>query len=230
MGCFLGRQQRAEIEPLLQGRLGLANFRNGRDEANSTRDRRCIKWTVKGMARTLGIWDPSGCGVMLSFLMALISLFQLAYDLFVVCGCPGFDCGYLQKHGNHQKQKPFRKTSNTMYTLASMGGFFSFTLLLICLLLVKRRRKLYDYKALVPPDVLDHDLSNRHLNVMSGTVALTVVLFSGSVGLFYYIVHSEPKNTYFYWLVTGVASQFLSQWAAIVACHLFAICCCSMGK
>jgi hypothetical protein len=56
-------------------------------------------------------------------------------------------------------------------------------------------------------------------------------LFLSAVGLFYYIIRSQPKDDwYFYLMVTGVAAQFLAQWAAIVGCHAFAISSLTLGK
>lgn len=243
MGCCLSRQD-ADVNPqqTAEDRNLLADnsqqeFRSGRKEDSFGAHKKAKK-ILQCICATLCLYKPTGWGLLLSFILALICIFQLVYDLFVICGCPGFDCGFLKKEleggkheSHHVNASSFRKTSNTVYTLASFGGFFSYTILLISLLLMYSRRRKYNNKAVGPSDALYDDLSNKHVKVIFTSQVILSVLFASSVVLFYYLVHSQPRDGwYFYLMVTGVAAQFISQWAAIVGCHVFAISSLALGK
>lgn len=238
MGCCLGTAEDSETptenNPLISAPQ--KDFRQRRN-AGHFGQHKTAKKILQCVCTSLYLWRPAGWGLMFSFFLALICIFQLVYDLFVVCGCPEFDCGFLEKSlENHPSTNgsahrlPFRKTSNTVYTLASIGGLFSYTLLLISLILIRRRSN-YNNLAIGPSDVLNDDLSNKQIMLIFLSQVILTVLFFSAVGLFYYLVHDQPKDGwYFYLMILGVAAQFIAQWAAIVGCHVFAISSLALGK
>ena len=164
--------------------------------------------------------------------MTLLCFYQLGYDLFIVIKCPGFDCGFLENQTQHSSStnssghKSYRNVANTVYTIASFGGLFSYTLLLACLLVMSRENN----SSLEPSEAID-DLSSNHLRVICASFLFTIFLFLSSVGLFYYIIcKSQPRDWFFVFLATGVGAQFMAQWLAIVACHVFSVSALALGK
>lgn len=241
MGCCLGSENSespTEGNPLHIS-APQSNFRQGRN-AEHFGKHKTAKKILQYVCTSLCLWKPSGWGLIFSFFLALICVFQLVYDLFVVCGCPEFDCGFIEKQLEKQLEKhprtnasahhsSFRKTSNTVYTLASIGGLFSYTLLLISLMLMRRRRN--HNKAIGPSDILHDDLSNKQIKLIFLSQVILTMLFLSAVGLFYYLVRNQPKDGWYYYLmILGVAAQFIAQWAAIVGCHVFAISSLALGK
>ncbi|XP_020907649.2 uncharacterized protein LOC110245702 [Exaiptasia diaphana] len=241
MGCCLSGDQetdrngsRGEDHPLLHAPQ--KEFRHERSEEDFNKHKK-MKNILQCLCRSLCLYNPSGWGLIFSFILALICIFQLVYDLFVVSGCPGFDCGFLVKtieakpNASAPHRSSFRKTSNTVYTLASVGGLFSYTLLLLSLMLILNRRRKYANKAIGPSDALYEDLTNTQIKIIFTSQVILTFLFVSAVVLFGILVRDQPRDGwYFYLMITGVAAQFIAQWAAIVGCHVFAISSLSLGK
>ncbi|XP_028415748.1 uncharacterized protein LOC114539320 [Dendronephthya gigantea] len=230
MGCCSNNDEERPVLNVLQN-----EFRRGR-KAEDYQNHELLKQILKHICATLCLYKPSRWGLILGILLASICIFQLVYDLVVVCGCPGFDCGFLEKKlkgdrsSNASLGAPDRKTSNAVYTLASIGGSFSYTLLLKSLLLMYRRQRQGNGQAISPSDALFDDLSNTQVKYIFLSQITLASLFVSAVVMFYYLTRTQPRDGWYYYLmIFGVAAQFMAQWAAIVGCHAFAIASLALG-
>ena len=244
MGCCIGHHvvegegggeggRDPETVPIINHKQVHEHFRATRNQDVSRWIER-MKCVLKWSANCLGIWKPRRWGLVVSIVFAAVCIYQLVYDLLTVLGCKGFDCGFLKKeqaetrkvHRNSTaSHAPYRKTANTVYTLASTGGFLSYIFLLICLLKLERKRDC----ALAPSEAL-RDLSRTHAKVLFASFAFMTMLFLTGVGFFYYIVRNQPKDNFFIEMSTGVGCQFIAQGSAIVACIVFGISSFGLGK
>lgn len=205
------------------------HFRANRDQDVSS-CKRIMECVVKWSANSIGIWEPrcSWC-LILSILFALVCTYQLVYDLMTIIGCHGLDCGFLEKEQAEDKKmhqnsshKPYRKTANAVYTLASSGGWLSYLIFLYCLLRMTCCKRDHTFP-LAPSEAMSRDLSRAQVKILFACLTVICALFLTGVGLFYYIIHSQPKGAFFDELSTGVACQFIAQWCAIVACTVFGV-------
>lgn len=220
-----------EAEPIFNRKNIQENFRSCR--ADIEQQTSCCKGHFKAMSICSGMWKPSGWFLIVTVIMALLCCYQLGYDLYIVIKCPGYDCGFLQNLTESHKvttnvtvHRPYRTVANTVYTLGSFAGLFSYTLLIVCLVVMSRKSN-----ASLEPSQAINDLSKGHLLVICASFLFTTFLFLSSVSLFYYIiVVSQPIDWFFVFLATGVGSQFIAQWLAIVACHVFAVSALALGK
>ena len=74
------------------------------------------------------------------------------------------------------------------------------------------------------------DLDRKDAWCLYFAFVLVTVLYLCSAAVFYAIVWSQPRNSYFNILATGVGSQFFAQWTAITTCHVFAVSSFTVGK
>ena len=91
MGCCSHNDEESPVLNVQQ-----AEFRRGR-RGEDFQNYLLLKQILKHVCAILCLYKPSGWGLIVSIFLALICIFQLVYDFFVVCGCPGFDCGFLEK-------------------------------------------------------------------------------------------------------------------------------------
>ena len=185
---------------------------------------------LKFMFCTSGYWLTSSCCVVYSIYILLICWFQVVYDLFVVLNCPYFDCRFLQKEHHHQntsnaQRNPTRAAQNATYTLASLGGCFSYTWMLYFLWVSGKSKK----NSIVPYTVF-RDLNRKHMAILFWFVTFLTCVYVASVSLFYYMIRNQPKNKNFVILVIGVGSQFVAQWTGITSCFVFGASTLAVGK
>lgn len=222
----LEEQIREENQPFSEQRHFLSNFRTGRNE-QPTRFTKASRILLKLVSQSSGLWKPSKCNICVCIIFGLICLYQLIYDLYIVIGCEGFDCGFVNNVTEAKNvHKSDRATENTVYTLGSLGAATSYICLVVSLLMLGSKNK----KALEPCQAIK-DLSETQHCILCTSISFCFLCFASSVAVFYTIVClSQPKGKFFYILLTGVGGQFIAQWASIVGVHVFAVSSLALGK
>lgn len=220
MGCFMTRpgnnaeDQRGEVEqaPILNSYHG--TFRTARDKHTQTRGEKFALCSLKFAFCTAGYWLPSNCCFLYVVWLLMLSSFQLVYDLFTVFHCPNFDCRFLID--NATQKNPSRTAQNAAYTLASIGGLFSYVFMIVTLYLTHKKRN-----ALGPKSIL-LDVTKKHLCILLSLVCVLFSCWASTVTIFYYLVRNQISlSSKSIILVAGVGSQLATQWNGIVACFVF---------
>eukprot|EP00795_Rhopilema_esculentum_P017188 gene17188-8729_t len=190
-------------------------FRNGRQKKDQSRGEKAFIAILKTVYCTAGYWVPSSCCYMYVLWLLCLSCFQLVYDLFTVFNCPNFDCRFLIDTKTHTN--PMRKAQNAAYTLASIGGLFSYVFM-IATLYVARNKK----KNALGPTAIKKDISKSRLCTLVLLLVIIGTCYAASVSMFYYLVRNQISSRKFILLATGVGSQLITQWTGLVACFVFA--------
>lgn len=219
-----------ERQRLIPDQQPVKNFlREGREEAPPKKLTKCVLAVLKFFFVLLGLWDNRWWSSIPRIVVSLLCIYQAVYDMIVVVGCKGFDCGFLEnttdKHVTHHKDD--RKLSNAVYTIASLGAFLSYLFIVVCFILAKQRN---DSTLVSPADTMAGNLGNKDALQLCLYFVPITALYVCSVVLFYVIIRSQKRGTAFDFLATGVASQFVAQWTAITTCHVFAVSSFALGK
>lgn len=221
----------SERRPLIPDQQLVKNFLSeGREETHPTKLTQCMLAVLKCFFVSLGLWDNRWWSWIPRIIVILLCIYQAVYDMNVVLGCKGFDCGFLQnttdKKVTHHKDD--RKLSNAVYTIASLGAVLSYGFIMVCFGILAVRRN--DSTLVSPADAMAGNLGNRDAFQLCLYFVPITALFVCSVVLFYVIIRNQKRGTTFDILVTGVASQFFAQWTAITTCHVFAVSSFALGK
>ena len=218
-----------EQQPLLPRQETTSdNFRDDREQQESDKFSRIMLGIFKFCFCSLGLWSHQAWNYIPRVIVGIICIYQAVYDFYVVLGSRGFDCGFLQnstdKNSSHQKGD--RQLSNAVYTIVSLAAVISYLLFIGCFVVAKRKDS-----ALVPPsETMMRDLDRKDVWWLSFAFFLITALYLCSVAVFYAIVWSQPRGSYFDELTTGVGSQFFAQWTAITICHVFAVSSFTLGE
>eukprot|EP00794_Sanderia_malayensis_P000321 gene321-951_t len=196
--------------------------RQGREARERRTAEKIVLSFLKAAFCSSGYWVPSTCCYSYVLLLFLITCFQLVYDVVTVFYCPNFDCRFLLS--NKTEKNPTRSLQNAAYTFASCGGLLSFAFMVFSLYLAARK-----YKNAVALKMMHKDLGRKRLYVLGWMLLVLALLFFTSVGLFFYLVRDEVKSRYYCLLVSGVGSQFITQWTGIVSCFVFGTICFIIG-
>ncbi|XP_074613272.1 uncharacterized protein LOC141873245 [Acropora palmata] len=194
----------------------------GREETPPNKLTQCMLAVLKFCFVSLGLWDNRWWSCIPRIIVSLLCIYQAVYDMYVVLGCKGFDCGFLQnttdKNVTHHKDD--RKLSNAVYTIASLGAVLSYGFIVVCFILAKQRK---DFTLVSPADTMARNLCNKDVLQLCLYFVLITALYVCSVVLFYVIIRNQKRGATFDFLATGVASQFFAQLTAITTCHVFAV-------
>ena len=227
---FVGNHD--EKQPLLDHhKPTYFNFRLGRKLQLTSRCSGFILAVFKVCFCSLGLWGHQVWNYIPRVLFGAICVYQAVYDFYVVLGGHGFDCGFLQNSThteNTEEHKNGQKIANVVYTTVSLAAVVSYLLFISCFIVAKRKNS-----ALVPPcELLNmNDLHRNDLRCLCFAFVVITALYLCSVAVFYSIIlKSQPRNSYFDILATGVGAQFLAQWTAITTCHVFAVSSFALGK
>lgn len=217
-----------EEQPLIPPRH--VHFRLGRQPQDVSKWNGFVLNIFKISFCSLGLWSHKAWNYIPRILVSVICVFQAVYDFYVVLGCRGFDCSFLQNSTDSKKpahHKDDRQIANAVYTIVSLAAVISYFLFICCFIVAKRKES-----ALVPPsESLKEDLGRTNIWCLCFAFVVITVLYLCSVAVFYSIVwKSQPRNSYFDVLCTGVAAQLLAQWTAITTCHVFAVSSFTLGE
>ena len=217
-------REKGEGDPLINSYHD--NFRNQRDKYTKTCKEKSIIVVLKFLFMTAGYAELNPCIIVYSAWLVLLSIFQLAYDMFTVFGCPYFDCRFIAKHKTN-KHNPTRKAQNVMYTLASSGGLFSYLFMVATLYYFVRKKRRHALKL----DAVSKDVFKKRLCLLAVLLLILSLCYAASVSIFYYIVRDQfSLSKDFILLATGVGSQLVIQWTGIIACFVFGAIALSIGK
>ena len=222
-------ERNEERQPLLpRQETTSVNFRDGRVQQDTDKFTRSMLAIFKFCFCLLGLWGHQAWNYIPRVIVGIICIYQAVYDFYVVLGCHGFDCGFLQnttdKKPSHHKDD--RRLSNAVYTIVSLAAVISYLLFIGCFVVAKIKKL-----ELVPPsETMMRDLGRKDAWWLSFGFVLITALYLCSVAVFYAIVWSQPRGSYFDELATGVGSQFFAQWTAITICHVFAVSSFALGK
>ena len=217
-----GRNQEGEGQPLIEDFHD--SFRRMREKRMKTGGENFAITIIKVFFCVAGFWLPSRCCSFYVVWLLLISIFQLIYDLFTVLNCPNFNCRFLIDKDTHKN--PSRAMQNATYTLASIGGLFSYVLMIMTLYLAQRKKN-----ALRPKMIIELDVKKKHLQFLASLSTTLVSCWVASTTIFFYIVRNQISFTSkFAILATGVGSQLVTQLTAIIACFVFAAASLAIGK
>ncbi|XP_022793630.1 uncharacterized protein LOC111332540 isoform X2 [Stylophora pistillata] len=218
-----------EERPLLPNERTYLGFRSQRQAHNLNGCYRFLLKIVKITFCSLGLWSHQAWNYILRALVSLLCFYQAVYDFYVVLGCHGFDCSFLQNSTDSKKpshHKDDRHVANAVYTIVSLAAVVSYLLFIRCFIVAKHKNS----SMVAPSESLMDDLSRTDCWWLCLTFALITMLFLSSVAVFYVIIWiSQPKDNYFIFLATGVGAQFFAQWTAITTCHVFAVSSFSIG-
>ena len=219
-----------ERDPLLprdRQQIEQIDFRSGRETLQRSKCDTLVLAIFKICFCSLGLWGHQLWNYIPRVLVGAIVLYQAVYDFYVVLGCPGFDCGFLQNSTDKNKtshHKDDREIANVLYTIVSVAAVISYFLFIGCFIATRRNT----YVALITPseslDANNNDLDKKNVCCLCFAFTVITTLFLCSVAVFYAIIwKSQPRNSYFDTLATGVGAQFFAQWTAITTCHVFAV-------
>ena len=202
-------------------------FRSGRKPLQRSKCDTLVLAIFKICFCSLGLWGHQLWNYIPRVLVGAIVLYQAVYDFYVVLGCPGFDCGFLQNSTDKNKtshHKDDRKIANAVYTIVTVAAVISYFLFIGCFIATRRNT----YVALITPseslDANNNDLDKKNVCCLCFAFTVITTLFLCSVEVFYAIIwKSQPRNSFFDTLATGVGAQFFAQWTAITTCHVFAV-------
>lgn len=215
-----------ERRPLLQ--RAYLDLRDGRVHNDRSRCTSFLLAFFKYCFCLLGLWGHQAWNYVPRFLVSALCIYQAVYDFYVVLGCHGFDCGFLQNSTDKKPahHKDDRQIANAVYTIVSLAAILSYILFIGSFILAKSK----DDALLAPSDTMTYDLLKKDIYWLSFTFVLIIALYLCSVIVFYAIIWSQPRNSYFNTLATGVAAQFFAQGTAIISCHVFAVSSFTLGK
>ena len=215
-----------ERAPLLPRDRQQIDFRSGRETLQRSKCDTLVLAIFKICFCSLGLWGHRLWNYIPRVLVGLIVLYQAVYDFYVVLGCPGFDCGFLQNSTDKNKtshHKDDRKIANAVYTIFTVAAVISYFLFIGCFIATRRNT----YAALITPseslDANNNDLDKKNVRCLCFAFTVITTLFLCSGAVFYAIIWSQPRNSFFDILATGVGAQFFAQWTAITTCHVFAV-------
>ena len=148
---------------------------------------------------SLGLWGHQLWNYIPRVLVGAIVLYQAVYDFYVVLGCPGFDCGFLQNSTDKNKtshHKDDRKIANAVYTIVTVAAVISYFLFIGCFIATRRNT----YVALITPseslDANNNDLDKKNVCCLCFAFTVITTLFLCSVAVFYAIIwKSQPRNS-----------------------------------
>lgn len=222
--------QEEEREPILPTQPTYMRFRPGRQRQDVDK---CYGFVLNIFRITfcsLGLWSYRTWNCIPRVLVSLICIYQAVYDFYVVLGCHGFDCSFLQNSTDSKKpsnHKDDRHVANAVYTIVSLAAVISYLLFIRCFIIAKRK----DSALVAPSDSLKDDLNRADGWWLCFIFIVITALYLSSVTVFYAIIwNSQPRDSYFTILATGVGAQFLAQWTAITTCHVFAVSAFTIGK
>ena len=198
------------------------HFRLGRAQHDVDKCSGFVLNILKVSFCSLGLWSHRAWNIIPRVLVTAVCVYQAVYDFYVVLGCPGFDCGFLQnstdpKNLSHHKDD--RQIGNTVYTIDSLAAVVSYVLFIGCFIVARRK----DSALVAPSESLKKDLETPSVWCLCFAFVIITVLYLTSVAMFYAIIWSQPRNSKFDILATGVGMQLLAQWTAITICHVFAV-------
>ena len=222
-----------EGDPLLPHNRQQIDFRSGRETLQRSKCDTLVLAIFKFWFCLLGLWGHRLWNYIPRGLVGAIVVYQAVYDFYVVLGCPGFDCGFLQNSTDKNKtshHKDDRKIANAVYTIVTVAAVISYFLFIGCFIATRRNT----YVALITPseslDANNNDLDKKNVHCLCFAFTVITTLFLCSVAVFYAIIWSQPRNSFFDILATGVGAQFFAQWTAITTCHVFAVSSFALGK
>jgi len=222
-------EERSPLLPRGERQPTYHHFRDGREEQD-TADK-CTTFMLavfKFCFCSLGLWGHQAWNYILRVLVTAICIYQAAYEFYVVLSCRGFDCGFPQNTTDEKPphHKDHREIAHAVYTIVSLGALISYITFIGCFIIAKRKDS-----ALVPPsETLMDDLDRKDAWCLYFAFVLITALYLCTAVVFYAIIRSQPRNSDFYVLVTGVASQFFAQWTVITTCYVFAVSSFTLGK
>ena len=191
---------------------------------------RCLLKIVKITFCTLGLWSHRAWNYIPRVLVGLICIYQAVYDFYVVLGCHGFDCSFLQNSTDSKKpshHKDDRRVANAVYTIVSLAAVVSYLFFIRCFIVAKQKNS----AMVAPSDLLMEDLTRTDCWWLCLIFTSITMLYLSSVAVFYAIIWiSQPKDSYFTFLATGVGAQFFAQWTAITTCHVFGVSSFAVGE
>ena len=222
-----------EGDPLLPDNRQQIDFRSGRETLQRSKCDTLVLAIFKICFCSLGLWGHQLWNYIPRVLVGAIVLYQAVYDFYVVLGCPGFDCGFLQNSTDKNKtshHKDDRKIANAVYTIFTVAAVISYFLFIGCFIATRRNT---NDTLITPSESLDdnnNDLDKKNVRCLCFAFTVITTLFLCSVAVFYAIIWSQPRNSFFDILATGVGAQFFAQWTAITTCHVFAVSSFALGK
>jgi len=204
-------------------------FRLGREQHDVDKRKGFVLNIFKVTFCLLGLWSHQAWNFIPRVLVTAICVYQVVYDFYVVLGCHGFDCSFLQNSTDSKKpshHKDDRHIANTVYTIVSLAAVVSYVLFIGCFIVARRK----DSALVAPSESLQEDLETPNVWCLYFAFVIITVLYLTSVAMFYAIIWSQPRNSYFDILATGVGMQLLAQWTAITTCHVFAVSSFTLGE
>ena len=219
-----------EEQPLLPNERTYLGLRRNRQPQDVNGCYRFLLKIVEITFRILGLWSYRAWNCIPRVLVSLICIYQAVYDFYFVLGCHGFDCSFLQnstvsKKPSHHKDD--RHVANAVYRIVSLAAVVSYLFFIRCFIVAKHKNS----AMVAPSELLMEDLTRTDCQWLCLIFILITILYLSSVAVFYAIIWiSQPKDSYFTILATGVGAQFIAQWTAITTCHVFGVSSFAVGE
>ncbi|XP_078358407.1 uncharacterized protein LOC144643123 isoform X3 [Oculina patagonica] len=232
-GCYLRMAQESddsaakvddnqEVEPLIPPRHPTyLNFRL-QEQQVICRCTRFILAVFKVSFCSLGLWGYQWWNYIPRILFMAVCIYQVVYQVYVDCGCPNFDCHFVQNlTDNKTLYKDDVATGATVFTILSLATLISYPCFIGCFIVAKRKDS-----ALVPPAESLMDFLNETDAILLFIAFVGIILsFMGLAASFYKLPATNQIRDLHFTIaaVTGTGAQFFSHWASIITCHVFAV-------
>ena len=216
-------EENNEEEPLVPPRQPTyLNFRLGREEQVIGKCTRIVLTVFKGSFSSLGLWAHQWWNYFPRILFMAVCIYQVVYRLYVDCGCPNFNCHFVQNStDNKSLHKGDVATGNTVFTIVSLAAVISYIFFIISFFVASRLDS-----ALVPPSetmMIDINKTDAILLFLNFLFIIASFIALGA-SLYTLPVTSEIRDPrYTIAVVTGTGAQLLVHWASINTCQVFAV-------
>ena len=165
----------------------LIQLRLGRDQQDDDKCKGFVLNIFKVSFCSLGLWSHQAWNFIPRVLVSAICVYQAVYDFYVVLGCHGFDCSFLQNSTDSKKpshHKEDRQIANAVYTVVSLAAVVSYVLFIVCFVVARRK----DSALVAPSESLKEDLETPNVWCLCFAFFIITVLYLTSVAMFYAII------------------------------------------
>ena len=144
--------ERLERQPLIPPpQPTYVNFRLGREQQDVDKCKGFVLNIFKVSFCSLGLWSHQAWNFIPRVLVIAICVYQAVYDFYVVLGCHGFDCSFLQNSTDSKKpshHKEDRQIANAVYTVVSLAAVVSYVLFIVCFVVARRKDSAFNSSTL----------------------------------------------------------------------------------
>ena len=162
------------------------------------------------------VYGDINCGITSLGFQSGQSSFIKLFTIFMLClVVPALIAAFykiqrIRTRPSHHKDD--REIANALYTIVSVAAVISYFLFIGCFIATRRNT----YVALITPseslDANNNDLDKKNVRCLCFAFTVITTLFLCSVAVFYAIIWSQPRNSFFDILATGSLGASVLPW------------------